>query len=56
MASSADRDVFEVCGRCGERLAGTDWYPATTRVRADGTRLVRSFCDGDCLAAWDGPE
>ncbi|WP_415381659.1 hypothetical protein [Halosimplex sp. TS25] len=56
MASSADRDAFEVCGRCGEPLAGTDWYPATTRLRADGTRLVFSFCDRHCLAAWDRPD
>ncbi|WP_459193852.1 DUF7576 family protein [Halosimplex sp. J119] len=53
MASAADRETFDVCGHCGDRLAGPEWYPATTRVGTDGEVLVVSFCDDGCLAAWE---
>lgn len=53
MASSADRDAFEGCGRCGERLAGPEWYPATTCAGPDGEVRIVSFCDERCLTAWN---
>jgi hypothetical protein len=55
MASSAGSDCFDVCDHCGSRLVGTDWFPARTSVGADGTVVIRSFCDEGCLSAWDGP-
>ncbi|WP_164471550.1 DUF7576 family protein [Halosimplex salinum] len=52
MASSAGPDPLEVCARCGERLVGSEWYPARTRADGDGSLTILSFCDDRCLRAW----
>jgi hypothetical protein len=43
---------FEACAECGVPFKPEQSYPAAAERDDDGSLQVHSFCDDDCLAAW----
>lgn len=53
MVTDGGRDFLRHCAYCGDELTDGRAYPVTTQSTDDGEPVVYSFCDGDCLAAWE---
>lgn len=49
------RDWFpKTCEYCGATLELTEWCPVVSTTDAEGTLQFHTFCDEDCMDAWDG--
>lgn len=49
----ANDSVFDACSRCGAAFEPDVRYPTVTREASDGRLELYSFCDAECLAAWE---
>lgn len=46
-------DLGRSCANCGDRLQLNEWCPVVTRTDGDGNLQLYSFCDEECMAAWE---